>query len=52
MLNTLKKMMVRRMKLVDDKTTVNVQEEAKFLQESNQDDPKLDPKDVASIEGE
>lgn len=40
------------MKLVDDKTTINVQEEAKFLQESNQDNPELDPKDVTPIEGE
>lgn len=38
------------MKPVDDKTTINVQEEAKFLQSSDQDSIYLDPADVEEID--
>lgn len=34
---------------MDDKITVNIQEEAKFLQKSDQDDMFLDPADVEEI---
>lgn len=35
---------------MDEKTTINVQEEAKFLQDSRQDDIFLDPADIEEID--
>lgn len=35
---------------MDDKTTINIQEEAKFLQDSCQDNAFRDPADVEEID--